>query len=122
LRDCGGLEPDCERSRSDFERIGISPFPLSALPNFLGLFIPVFARLAVSREREPALAVVVGLLTHAPGVGGERAGDDPVSAALLAIARDTEFESAASDLAAQLGDPEARSRLGGALLASLGPA
>lgn len=115
LRECSGLEPD-------LERIGIPPFPVFALPSFLSSFVPWFARLAVTRERERALAVVVGLLTHAPDVVGQLAGSGPVSDALSALAQDTEFETAASDLASQLGDPQARARRGGALLASLGRA
>jgi len=111
LGECGGLEPGIELPRSDFERIGIPPFPVSALPAFLRRFVPMFAQLAVTREREPALAVVAGLLTHATDVVGELAGGDPVSAALLAVAQDTEFETAASDLASQLGDPGGRARL-----------
>jgi hypothetical protein len=99
LRECDGLGPDIEPPRFDLERIGLRPSPVFALPTFLRCLVPLFARLAVTREREPALAVVAGLLTHAPDVVGELAADGPLSAALLAVAQDTEFETAARELA-----------------------
>ena len=44
LGECGGLEPGIELPRSDFERIGIPPFLVSALPAFLRRFVPMFAQ------------------------------------------------------------------------------
>jgi probable LLM family oxidoreductase len=107
-----GYDPGFEAS---LEELGIPSYIGGGFifGHFLHRFVPLFAQLAASDDREHALSIVGALLAAAPQESlADVPADGDLASALIELARGTPKEPIATELASRLADPTARAVLG----------